>query len=140
MKCTLASAGSDATDEGSDGLRPTPVLRRAFRIAPWPATVILLGIASPANAQAIPATSDELAPPWNSQRIFEPSALPDLADRDSREDNREAVAPEDMPVKKRQQPGYEPVGIRQGSWMFNPSLMSGALYDSNVFASNTQKR
>jgi hypothetical protein len=96
----------------------------------------MLGIASPANAQAIPTTSNELAPPWNAQRIFEPSALPELDDRDS----KEQVAPEDMPVKRRQQPGYEPVGIRQGSWMFNPSLMSGALYDSNVFASNTQKR
>lgn len=136
MKCTLASAISDAITEGSDRLRLTPVMRRVLRIAPWPATVILLGIASPADAQAIPATSDELAPPWNAQRIFEPAALPDLVDRD----NREEVAPEDMPVKQRQQPGYEPVGIRQGSWMFNPSLMSGALYDSNVFASNTEKR
>ena len=136
MKCTFVSAGSEAIGEGPEGLRPIPVTRRALRIAPWPVTAILLGIASPANAQAIPATSDELAPPWNAQRIFEPSALPDLVDRD----NREAIAPEDMPVKKRQQPGYEPVGIRQGSWMFNPSLMTGALYDSNVFASNTQKR
>jgi len=136
MKCTFVSAGSDAIGEGPEGLRPIPVTRRALRIAPWPVTAILLGIASPANAQAIPATSDELAPPWNAQRIFEPSARPELVDRD----NREAVAPEDMPVKKRQQPGYEPVGIRQGSWMFNPSLMTGALYDSNVFASNTQKR
>jgi hypothetical protein len=53
---------------------------------------------------------------------------------------RNEIPPEDMPVKKRQQPGYEPVGIRAGSWMFNPSLISGALFDSNVFSSNTTKR
>ncbi len=45
-----------------------------------------------------------------------------------------------MPVKQRQQPGYEPVGIRYGSWMFNPQLMSGTFYDSNVFSSNAYKR
>ena len=43
-------------------------------------------------------------------------------------------------MKKRQQPGYEPVGIRAGSWMFNPALMSGGFFDSNVFSSNTNKR
>lgn len=107
-----------------------------FRVLPWPATVLMLGFASPAHAQAIPTTNSDLAPPWNAQRVFEPSALPTLDDHDS----QEAQAPEDMPVKARQQPGYEPVGIRQGSWMFNPSLMTGALYDSNVFASNTTKR
>lgn len=74
-----------------------------------------------------------MASPWNTQRIFEPSSLPELTDPD----NREEIPPEDMPVRKRQQPGYEPVGIRAGSWMFNPALVSGLLYDSNVFASNT---
>jgi hypothetical protein len=58
----------------------------------------------------------------------------------SDQDERNEIPPEDMPVKKRQQPGYEPVGIRAGSWMFNPSLISGALFDSNVFSSNTTKR
>lgn len=43
-------------------------------------------------------------------------------------------------MRKRQQPGYEPVGIRAGSWIFSPKLMSGTLYDSNVFSSNTSKR
>ncbi|UZE47488.1 outer membrane beta-barrel protein [Rhodopseudomonas sp. P2A-2r] len=43
-------------------------------------------------------------------------------------------------MKQRQQPGYEPVGIRYGSWMFNPQLMSGTFYDSNVFSSNAYKR
>lgn len=121
-------------------LRTLLAVRRMARIAPWPATAILLGIASPANAQAIQNTMEPLAAPWNAQRVFEPSALPSFEGRDDRDSDREEVAPEDTPVKNRQQPGYEPVGIRYGSWMFNPSLMAGALYDSNVFASNTQQR
>jgi len=55
-----------------------------------------------------------------TQRIFEPSSLPNLPDPDSREE----VPPEDTPVKNRQQPGYEPVGIRAGSWLFSPALDS----------------
>jgi hypothetical protein len=55
-------------------------------------------------------------------------------------DNREEVAPEDTPVRTRQQPGYEQVGIRDGSWIFLPSFMAGAFYDSNVFASSFIKR
>jgi hypothetical protein len=136
MKCTFASTGPRTIAEREEPLRLVSIARRGLRIVPWPATVIMLGITAPASAQAIPTTTEELASPWNAQRIFEPSALPELDNRD----NREPVAPEDMPVKQRQQPGYEPVGIRSGSWMFTPSLMSGSLYDSNVYASNTQKR
>jgi hypothetical protein len=110
--------------------------RRGLRIAPAPAAAIVIGLASPANAQVIPSTNEEVAPPWNAQRIFEPSSLPELTDRDSREE----VPPEDTPVKNRQQPGYEPVGIRAGSWMFSPALTFGSFYDSNVFSSNTLKR
>jgi hypothetical protein len=62
--------------------------------------------------------------------------MPNLPNPDSREE----VPPEDTPVKNRQQPGYEPVGIRAGSWMFSPALISGGFYDSNVFSSNTAKR
>lgn len=100
----------------------------------------LIGLASPARAQVVPLAFDPLAPPWNAQRLFEPTPLPDLPDRDTREDYREEIQPEDSPVKTRQQPGYEPVGIRNGSWMYNPSLAAGLLYDSNVFSSNTTKR
>jgi hypothetical protein len=114
----------------------TSLRRRGLRIAPAPAAAIMLGLASPANAQVIPSTNEDVAPPWNAQRVFEPSSLPDLTDPDS----REAVAPEDTPVKNRQQPGYEPVGIRAGSWMFSPALISGGFYDSNVFSSNINKR
>ncbi|MGY3608738.1 outer membrane beta-barrel protein [Bradyrhizobium sp. Leo121] len=84
----------------------------------------------------LPWPNEEVAPPWNAQQIFEPSPLPKLTDPDT----REAIPPEDTPVKGRLQPGYEPVGIRSGSWMFNPSLITGGFFDSNVFASNTDIR
>jgi hypothetical protein len=38
-----------------------------------------------------------------------------------------------VPVGKRQFPGYEPIGFRLGSVMFYPRLISGLAYDSNVF-------
>jgi hypothetical protein len=127
----------DVTEERRGMSRSaTSLRRRGLRIAPAPAAAIMLGLASPANAQVIPSTNEDVAPPWNAQRIFEPSPLPNLADPDSREE----VPPEDTPVKDRQQPGYEPVNIRAGSWMFSPALISGGFYDSNVFSSNTLKR
>jgi hypothetical protein len=110
--------------------------RRSFALLPGRAAAILLGLGSAANAQAIPWTTGEFASPWNALKVFEPSSLPDRGDPD----NREEIAPEDLPVKKRQHPGYEPVGIRAGSWMFNPSLTAGTFYDSNVFSSNTAQR
>jgi hypothetical protein len=137
MKCAFAFSWLDATEQRRVNSRPATSPRpRGLKIAPAPAAAIVLGLASPANAQVIPPISDEVAPPWNAQRIFEPSSRPNLTDPDSREE----VPPEDMPVKTRQQPGYEPVGIRAGSWMFSPSLISGGFYDNNVFSSNTLKR
>jgi hypothetical protein len=137
MKCAFAFSWSDTSEERRQVSRPGTSLRRCgLKIAPVPAAAIVLGLVSPANAQAIPSTNEEVAPPWNAQRIFEPSSMPNLPDPDSREE----VPPEDTPVKNRQQPGYEPVGIRAGSWMFSPALISGGFYDSNVFASNTVKR
>jgi hypothetical protein len=137
MRCAFAFSWLDATEHRRGKSRSAVSLgRRGLKIVPAPAAAIVLGLASPANAQVIPPTNEEVAPPWNAQRIFEPSSRPDLTDPDS----REAVAPEDTPVKTRQQPGYEPVGIRDGSWMFNPSLTFGGFYDSNVFSSNTLKR
>src|SRR5215216_3314412 len=79
----------------------------ALLITPAPVIAILLGLGASANAQAIPWTKELLASPWNTQRIFEPSSSPDLTDPDSREE----IPPEDTPVKTRQHPGYEPVGI-----------------------------
>ena len=137
MGCRSAFAWLNATEGDGERLRATGALgRRSFVILPGPVAAILLGLGSSANAQAIPWTNGETASPWNAQRIFEPSSLPDRTDPD----NREEIPPEDMPVKKRQQPGYEPVGIRAGSWMYNPSLTVGSFYDSNVFASNTAQR
>jgi hypothetical protein len=135
MKCAFAFPRLDV-DNGSRGRpRPATALRRsALKLSPVPA--IVLGLVSPASAQVIPSTNEVVAPPWNAQRIFESTPQPNLTDPDSREE----VPPEDTPVKTRQQPGYEPVGIRAGSWMFTPSLISGGFYDSNVFSSNTAKR
>jgi hypothetical protein len=132
-----ALASLNASEGSGERFRSIRVPGRCrFSLLPAPAAAILLGLGSSANAQAIPWTSGEFASPWNAQKIFEPSSLPDRTDPD----NREEIPPEDMPVKKRQQPGYEPVGIRSGSWMFNPSLIAGTFYDSNVFASNTTPR
>jgi hypothetical protein len=137
MSCRFAFPRLEAIGKRKDESRSANRLgRRGLIIAPVPAAAILLALVSPVNAQAIPWTNEEMASPWNAQKIFEPSSPPDLTDPDSREE----IPPEDMPVKKRQQPGYEPVGIRAGSWMFNPSLITGGFYDSNVFSSNTEKR
>jgi hypothetical protein len=137
MKFRLAFARFDTIAErcGIAGATDT-IGRHGLKIASGPATMIVLGLASPAHAQAIPPISDPVAPPWNASRVFAPTSSQDLTDPDSREE----VAPEDMPVKSRQQPGYEPVGIRADSWMFTPALISGGFYDSNVFSSNTIKK
>ena len=87
----------------------------------------------------------QLAPPWNAQRVFEPILYPRLWwDVDSLlgrlPEDAPVTPPEDLPVRIRQQPGYEPVGVRAGSWMFYPSLTAGGFYDSNVFSSNIMKR
>ena len=137
MGSEFEMAGLDASERSGERFCSIRVSgRRRFNILPASAIPILLGLGSSANAQAIPWVNGEFASPWNAQKIFEPSSLPDRTDPETREE----IPPEDMPVKKRQQPGYEPVGIRSGSWMFNPSLTAGTFYDSNVFSSNTAQR
>jgi hypothetical protein len=141
MKCAFSFSRLEANEEHREKHRgisqSAPSLRRCgLKITPVPAAAIVLGLVSPAAAQVIPSTTEDVAPPWNAQRIFEPSSQPNLTDPDGREE----VAPEDTPVKNRQQPGYEPVGIRAGSWMFSPAVTFGTFYDSNVFSSNTAKR
>jgi hypothetical protein len=137
MKCAFAFARSDASEESRGTTHPASSLRRCgLAIVPAPAAAIVLGLVSPANAQIVPSPYAEVAAPWNAQRVFESSPLPNLSDQDAREE----VLPEDTPVKNRQQPGYEPVGIRSGSWLFSPALISGGFFDSNVFSSNTNKR
>ncbi len=76
-------------------------------------------------------------PPWNAQQVWEPTPSPPLLDPDQRDDE---VAPEDLPIRQRLRPEYQPRGIRSGSWIFNPTLTAGTLYDSNVFSSNSNKQ
>lgn len=75
-------------------------------------------------------------PPWNALQVFEPVPLPFLTDPDARED----VDPADTPVKNRFRPEYQARGIREGAWMFDPSLLAGGFYDSNVFSSNANRQ
>jgi hypothetical protein len=97
--------------------------------------MFVVGAGSSAFAQAISPLKPPTTPPWNAETVFEPVPYAQLWSRFP----GEKIAPEDTPVKTRQWPGYEPVGIRANSWMFYPSVTAGALYDSNVFASSTQK-
>lgn len=137
MKCTIAFFAIEIVDGGRVLSRSvTSTYCHCRKTASWAAAVFIFGCVSQSHAQLVPLTSEPVDPPWNAQQIFDPTPLPELSDPDTRED----IAPEDMPVMKRQQPGYEPVGIRDGAWMFNPSLTAGAFYDSNVFSSNTMKR
>jgi hypothetical protein len=39
-----------------------------------------------------------------------------------------------LPVRERDRPGYDPAGIRLGSFLFYQSLTAAPFYDSNVFA------
>jgi hypothetical protein len=98
-------------------------------------TLLILG-ASASQAQVLEPLKPPMAPEWNAIDVFEPLVFPHWWDRGS----REGLGPEDRPVRTRQHPGYEAVGIRAASWMFYPSVTLGGLYDSNVFASATDKQ
>lgn len=98
--------------------------------------LLLAAWLSPAPAQVILPPMPPADPPWNALEIFEPLPFAQQWERAT----IGKVAPEDTPVKTRQHPGYEPVGARLGSWMFNPSLTARTTYDSNVFASNTLQK
>jgi hypothetical protein len=113
----------------------------AARVHSFPVCWIVAGLLasaaiSRAEAQVVLPPIAPTAPPWNVQQVFDPLLYPQWWDPD----RQLGALPEDTPVKIRQQPGYEPVGMRFGSWMFDPSVTAGALYDSNVFASNTNPR
>jgi hypothetical protein len=94
------------------------------------AIAVVLAAVCSAQAQVVPMEVLPVAPPWSAQQLFEPSWLPDLTSPDL----RPVIAPEDLPVRQRVQPGYEPIGFRAGSWMLNPLITGGALFDSNVFS------
>jgi hypothetical protein len=98
--------------------------------------VVALAMSTPSGAQVIPMSAGYLMPPWNAQQVFDPTPLRQLTDPAARED----VAPEDQPVMTRPRAGYDPAGIRFGSWMFNPTFSAGGFYDSNVFASNINRQ
>ena len=99
-------------------------------------TVATMALITRVDAQVIQTPREFVMPPWNAQQVLEPTPSPILTDPDQRDD----VAPEDMPVKDRLQPEYQPRGVRSGSWIFNPTLTAGTLYDSNVFSSDSNKQ
>ena len=96
------------------------------------ASLLLLAPSLPARAQVVTPISPPPESPWYSFDPFDPFPFTWRAAREG-----EALPPEDTPVKTRQWPGYESVGVRFGPWMFDPSATAGAQYDSNVFASPT---
>jgi hypothetical protein len=94
---------------------------------------VFAGSISRSDAQVIAVRKDVVVPPWNALQVFEPSQLRPLIDPDY----ADPLDPSDTPVSTRSYPEYEAVGIRDGSWMFNPTLTGGGFYDSNVFSTNT---
>jgi hypothetical protein len=89
-----------------------------------------------AVAQVSTPIGPPASPPWSSLDVFDPVPFAELLSR-SLDD---VAAPEDNPVKTREHPGYERLGIRAGPWMFTPSVAGGLSYDNNVFATGTDKR
>jgi len=92
--------------------------------------IALVGTSSSVHAQAISPLTSPASPPWNAESVFEPVPYAKWWSRYP----GEKIAMEDTPVVTRRWPGYEERGIRSGPWMFYPSVRAGALYDSNVFA------
>lgn len=107
---------------------------KCFWLGPAFILVVLVASTAHSDAQTIPERPQFWIPPWNALHIFDPTPLPLLSDLATRE-----LAPEDTPVKSRQWPEYKSPGIRAGAWMFDPAVTAGALYDSNVFSSSTNK-
>jgi hypothetical protein len=50
------------------------------------------------------------------------------------------LAQEDRPVSERFQPEYDPIGFRLGSFLFNPSIDIGELWNSNILGSQDFER
>jgi hypothetical protein len=100
------------------------------------ATAAVLWSGSPLSAQVVSPLTTSAPPPWSAETVFEPVPYAQLWSQDL----SEPLAPEDTPVKNRQWPDYQPPGIVFHGWMFHPSISAGALFNSNVFASNTDQR
>lgn len=107
------------------------------RIAAWVLVAfVLLAPTSRVAAQVSTPITPLSSPPWSSLDVFEPVPFADLLSR-----NPDDVAgPEDTPVKTREHPGYEQIGIRAGPWMILPSVTGGVSYDNNVFATGVNKQ
>jgi hypothetical protein len=139
-RCAFVSRGVRMTSLFNDAIS---TVRYGWRSLPAPA-VLLLGVGAvtgvmrptPADAQVVLPVVPFTEAPWNAQEVFEPVPF---AQRWARTIG-EPIAPEDMPVKTRQHPGYEPIGVRAGAWMIHPSLTVGGEYDSNVFASPNNRQ
>lgn len=102
---------------------------------------MFLWLPAAADAQVVPPPTPPQAAPWSWQDTFAPVPFASRWEAATiLEQENVEIAPEDTPVKTRQQPGYEPVGVRAGSWMFHPSLSVGGLYNSNVFATTANKQ
>jgi hypothetical protein len=114
----------------------TQIDQVALRAPALCAAAVIVALPASVYAQVVTPITPWPAPPWSSLDVFNPVPYANLLSRDP----AEIAAPEDNPVKTRKQPGYESVGIRAGPWMFNPSLTGGVSYDSNVFASDSDKR
>jgi hypothetical protein len=99
-------------------------------------TIVFVGASSSVYAQAISPLMSPASPPWNSETVFEPVPYAKLWSRYP----GEKIDLEDTPVLTRRWPGYEEHGIRNGSWMYYPSISAGALYDSNVFATDSDHK
>lgn len=109
----------------------------ALRAPAWCiAAAVVAAMPIQADAQVVTPITPWSAPPWSSLDVFNSVPYAKFLSRDP----AETAAPEDNPVKTREQPGYETVGVRAGPWMFNPSLTGGVSYDNNVFASGSDKR
>jgi hypothetical protein len=114
--------------------RPASVsARKCFGLRLAIVGAIFAGSVTRSDAQVIAVRKDVVVPPWNALQVFEPSQLRPLVDPDY----ADPIDPSDTPVSTRTYPEYEAVGIRNGSWMFNPTLTGGGFYDSNVFSTNT---
>jgi hypothetical protein len=124
-----ASANDISAGEGVEltwnGLRRIAAI--AIAVAVW---------SGAATAQGVLPLTPPVEPPWNAQRVFEPAPFAQWWGVSGIDE----VLPEDQPVKTRQQPGYEAVGVRAGAWMFVPSLSVGGLYTSNAFSTPTNKQ
>jgi hypothetical protein len=69
-----------------------------------------------------------------------PTVLPTLMSPSETAETKSDEEISRMPVRERPRYGYEPIGYRVGPVFFYPQLLSGFRYDSNVYASPTNRQ